>query len=129
MCRQSGTEKWSKLTSRRSFASRLLGRQLAKQLCDSCSLLPVDGYTIPYCRVCFQELPAGIDENHEPEEIRFQKYLLEGMRLNSMALTRARLSEGLCPYINRTAASRLRALRLREEDLFYSEYFKQKCRE
>lgn len=105
------------------------GAQLAKQLCDSCSLLPVDGHTIPYCRVCFQEIPTDIDHELEAEERRFQKYLLEGMRLNSMSLTRARLSEDLCPYINRTATSRLRALRLREEDRFYYEYFKQKCQE
>lgn len=105
------------------------GVSLVKQLCDSCNLLPVDGHTIPYCRVCFQELPADIDHELEAEERRFQKYLLEGMRLSSMALTRARLDEELCPYINRTVTSRLRALRLLEEARYYCEYFRQKCQE
>lgn len=100
---------------------------MTRELCESCKLLPIDEHCVPACRVCFFELPASIDHSLEPEELRFQKYLLEGMRLSCQALTRLRLSEGLCPYINRTASSKLRAQKLLEEDRYYYQLFKQKC--
>ena len=79
--------------------------------------------------MCFSELPADIDHSLEPEEVRFQKYLLEGMRLSCLSLTNLRIREGLCPYINRTDTSRRRALNLKQEDRSYYESFKQECRE
>jgi hypothetical protein len=100
---------------------------LTKELCESCKLLPIDEHCVPVCRVCFHELPAGIDHSREPEELRFQKYLVEAMRLSCQSLTRLRVSEGLCPYINRTATSRRRAQNLKQEDRSYYESFKQEC--
>jgi hypothetical protein len=100
---------------------------MTKELCHSCKLLPIDAHTVPVCRVCFFEIPADIDRLAEPEEIRFQTYLLEGMRLSSISLTRQLMAEGLCPYLNRTEASRLRGRKLQQEAIDCNERFKQEC--
>lgn len=95
--------------------------------CSCCHTLSIEERTAPLCRICFLEVPTEIDHTLPADSIRFQKYLIEGMRLSSQALTQRRLEEGLCPYMSRTRVSAERSRRLLQESKQYEEVFRQLC--
>jgi hypothetical protein len=89
-------------------------------LCICCELLECDEFVTPLCRVCSRELIFEIDEELDPDAVRFQKYLIAGMKLSSQELTKRLLEEGLCPYIHRSREGRDRGRKLLAE-LQYNE--------
>ena len=95
--------------------------------CSCCHILSVEERTAPLCRICFLEVPTEIDHTLSADSVRFQKYLIEGMRLSSQALTQRRMEEGLCPYVSRTRLSAERSRRLLQEYKQQGEVFRQLC--
>lgn len=99
--------------------------------CSSCGILEPHTEWFPLCSVCFFSVPATTDIDHSigPDASRFQKYLVEGIRLSEASLTRRLIREGFCPHTNRTAQSRARSLRLLEEARQNEMLFKESCRD
>lgn len=85
------------------------------ELCISCELLECDEFVTPLFRVCSRELQFEIDEELHADAVRFQRYLVAGLKLSSVELTKRLLEEGLCPYIHRTVAARRRGRMLLKE--------------
>lgn len=106
--------KWYKVSNRASI--RLEGHvNILMELCISCELLECDEFVTPLCRVCSRELQFEIDEELHADAVRFQRYLVAGLKLSSIELTKRLLEEGLCPYIHRTEAARRRGRMLLKE--------------